>query len=156
MKTSPTLKRLIRLKGWQDSYRSLHSKVIYSHYYENMKYEGASRIDRIYHQGDITPVTVSYESIAFSDHMGIIAEYTVPDFINKQLSPRFRPRFKITEDIIKDEVFTAHLNLNMQDWEGARQREDLPVLSWWEEVVKPGIRRISKFLMNNPTAKDYK
>ena len=143
-KKSPTLRRVVKLRNWRDSFRTLHPKSkTFSHHYENVKYEGASRLDRIYHQGDAHPVKVSYLPLAFSDHFGILAEFHVPANINKKLSPRFRARFKITEEIIKDVKFTANLISNMQVWEKVLQDSSMPILKWWECLVKPGIRSIA-------------
>ena len=48
-KMSKCLERLVKLKEWQDSYRSLHPTAeTYSRHYVNTRAEGASRIDRCY------------------------------------------------------------------------------------------------------------
>ena len=54
-KMSKSLKRMVKNFNWIDSYRSLypHSKS-FSRYYESDRFgEGATRIDRQYHWGDI-------------------------------------------------------------------------------------------------------
>ena len=53
-KMSKRLQRLTKLKNWQDSYRTLNaSALVFSRYYENNMVEGATRIDRSYHFGDM-------------------------------------------------------------------------------------------------------
>ena len=68
-KMSPSLKRLTPTFNWKDSYRHLHpSDTQYSRYFENTRGEGATRIDRCYHYGDIKINKASYKPVAFSDH----------------------------------------------------------------------------------------
>ena len=54
-KMSPSLKRLERIFSWQDSFRTLYpSKKCFSRYYANDRHgDGASRIDRSYHFGEV-------------------------------------------------------------------------------------------------------
>ena len=77
-KSSRGLQRLIKLKDWQDSYRTLFPNTLtFSRYYENARAEGATRIDRNYHFGNITVKEVKYIPIAFSDHLGLIVRVCV-------------------------------------------------------------------------------
>ena len=70
-KFSKGLQRLIKVKDWQDSYRSLYpNEITFSRYYENSRASGATRIDRCYHFGDIKVIEAKYLPIAFSDHFG--------------------------------------------------------------------------------------
>ena len=72
-KMSRGLQRLIRLKEWNDSFRTLHpTSKVYSRYYENIRGEGAKRIDRNYHFGDVEVMEAWYQPLAFSDHFGFI------------------------------------------------------------------------------------
>ena len=66
-KMSKGLHRLIKLKGWTDSYRYLYpSSETFSRYYENSRAEGATRIDRIF--GHVTVIAAKYLPSVFSDH----------------------------------------------------------------------------------------
>ena len=64
-KISPSLKRLVKTFNWQDSYRSLYpSTQCFSRYYGNERHgDGASRIDRNYHLGNIEILEVKYCSV---------------------------------------------------------------------------------------------
>ena len=79
-KISPGLKRLVNIFTWKDSFRSLYpNSLIFSRYYESQRYgEGASRIDRNYHYGDIEIIEAKYISIAFSDHMACSISIKLP------------------------------------------------------------------------------
>ena len=59
-------------------------------------------------------------------------------------TPRARRQFKIKEEVARDFQFQDTVKVAMEDWEQERQA-GLPVLSWWELIVKPGIRKIAMF-----------
>ena len=73
-KISPSLKRLVQTFSWQDSFRSLFpSSRSFSRYYNSDGHgDGASRIDRNYHFGNLTVTEAKYVGIAFSDHLALI------------------------------------------------------------------------------------
>ena len=75
-KQSKSLKRLINNFSWVDSYRKLHpGGQQYSRYYDNSVHgEGASRIDRMYHYGQLTVLEADYVGVAFSDHLAFIVK----------------------------------------------------------------------------------
>ena len=142
-KVSPSLGRLVKVFGWTDSFRYLHpSSTIFSRYYVARGITGASRIDQQYHWGNITPLQACYSSLAFSDHFAHIVKVKVPDCFRKLSSPKTRPQFKVREEVARDESFQKTVKLAMDEWEQVRQ-EGVPVLSWWEMIVKPGIRKIA-------------
>ena len=87
-KMSPSLKRVIKSFSWSDSFRCLHPhSSIFSRYYENEAHgDGATRIDRQYHWGEIEVLTAS--GIAFSDHHGLVLKLTVPTNFSKLQSPK--------------------------------------------------------------------
>ena len=76
-KISTSMKRLVKTFKWSDSFRSLHPRSkAYSRYYKHDRIgEGASRIDKCYHWGDIVVKESKYVSLAFSDHFGLIVSY---------------------------------------------------------------------------------
>ena len=67
---------------------------------------------------------------------------TVPDQLARMSSPRSRPLFKIKEEVARDTQFQDTVKVAMEEWEQVRLA-GLPVLSWWELIIKPGIRKIA-------------
>ena len=143
-KMSPSLKRLISTFSLVDSYRSLYPHTVsYSRYYSRGGGEvGASRIDRSYHWGELQVAESEYEAVAFSDHFAHIVTVKLPDNMGHSISPRSRPFFKVSPEIVMDDVFRAWLQRDMIGWLEVKER-GLAVLSWWEIIVKPGIRRLA-------------
>ena len=65
-KMSKCLERLVKIRHWNDSFRSLHPTAqVYSRYYDNTRGEGASRIDRCYQYGSLKPMKAYYVPLAF-------------------------------------------------------------------------------------------
>ena len=143
-KISPGLKRLVNTFTWKDSFRSLYpNSLIFSRYYESQRYgEGASRIDRNYHYGDIEIIEAKYISIAFSDHMACSISIKLPEFFTRILSPKSRPLFKTKPEVIHDKIFQNRLRESMAIWEEVKAL-GVPVMNWWEGLVKPGIRKLA-------------
>ena len=142
-KMSPSLTRLVRTFDWHDSFRLLHpSLASFSRYYEARGCSGATRIDRQYHWGDIVPLLAEYKPIAFSDHLAHTVTVQVPDPLVRMLCPRSRPQFKIREEVARDKEFKGRVKQSMEEWEQIC-KEGLPIMSWWEMIVKPGVRRIA-------------
>ena len=143
-KMSPCLKRLEKTFSLNDSYRAIHPVTeTFSRYYSRGGGEiGASRIDRSYHWGDITVEEAGYSSIAFSDHMAHILKIILPENAGYNCSPRSRPFFKTSPEVVMDETFKKRLKSEMIGWKEVKER-GLPLMSWWEVVVKPGIRRLA-------------
>ena len=148
-KMSNCLKRLVKVRGWKDSFRYLHPTIQkFSRYYENSRAYGASRIDRCYHYGNIMVEQAIYVPLAFSDHFAHVVEYLVPDSFASYFSPKCRPSFRIRAEVIKGEVFKERLAASLHMWERVRgfqdnSDQDAGVLSWWEHLVKPGIRKLA-------------
>ena len=142
-KMSPSLSRLVRTFDWNDSYRTLHPNIAsYSRYYETRGTSGASRIDRQYHWGNIVPVHAVYTPLAFSDHFAHTVKVKVPDPLARMCCPRSRPQFKVKEEVARDTMFQESVKVAMEEWDQVRHA-GLPVLAWWEIIVKPGIRKIA-------------
>ena len=57
-------------------------------------------------------------------------------------SPKSRPLFKIREEVVRDPLFQEKIKAAMEEWVEV-QKEGLSTLTWWEIMVKPGIRRIA-------------
>ena len=143
-KISPSMKRLVKTFKWTDSYRILHpqSKVFSRHYRHDRTGEGASRIDRCYHWGDIAPTESRYVSLAFSDHFGLLTSFSLPDQMSRLLNPRSRPFFRTRPEVVVDRDFIESLEEKMSEWKAVKD-QGVDVLIWWEKLVKPGIRRLA-------------
>ena len=145
-KMSKGLARLIKLREWKDSFRVLYpTSETFSRYYENVRGEGATRIDRNYHFGDLRIVEANYLPIAFSDHLSLIIKTAVPDSLSRAINPKCRPTFRLTPEVIKDPLFQERLQESMISYNRVRSfqdRKSVGVLQWWEWLVKPGILRL--------------
>ena len=142
-KISPSLSRLVNAFGWKDSFRYLHPQSLtFSRYYEVRGSQGASRIDRQYHWGEVCPFSAEYSPIAFSDHLAHTIRLQVPDAIARMCCPKSRPKFQIREEVARDKDFQEWVRESMQEWNEVRE-QGLPVLLWWEIIVKPGIRKLA-------------
>ena len=143
-KMSPCLRRLIKAFSWSDTFRHLYpNSKHFSHYYGNVRHgEGATRIDRSYSYGDLTASGAEYVSVAFSDHLSYIVEVKLPSPISTILCPKSRPFYKVKPEVVKDRIFQARLAQSMEEWKGVR-RFGVPLLTWWEILVKPGIRKLA-------------
>ena len=143
-KLSPSLKRLVKTFSWQDSFREQYpDHRTFSRYYGCERYgEGATRIDRNYHYGGINVIDSKYSSIAFSDHLAYSVKIQLPEALTKILSPKSRPLFKTKPEVILDQLFQARLKESMALWLEVKTL-GVPVLKWWEGLVKPGIKRLA-------------
>ena len=143
-KISPGLKRLVKTFAWHDSFRKLfpNSKV-FSRYYGSERFgDGASRIDRDYHYGSMEVIEAKYISLAFSDHMAFKISIKLPENFARILSPKNRPLFKTKPEVIHDSIFQDRLRESMVLWMEVKSL-GVPVLNWWEGMVKPGIRKLA-------------
>ena len=77
-KHSKSLQRLVKNFAWTDSFKKLHpDSQQFSRYYDNTAQgEGATRIDRMYHYGQLQIIEASYVGVAFSDHLYLIITST--------------------------------------------------------------------------------
>ena len=130
--------RMVNTFEMEDCYRALYpSGTAFSRYYDTQG-PGHSRIDRCYSWGPSLSVTeAEYLPVSFSDHMGHIVTFSLAAPQSRLLSPRARPIFKIRPEVIKEQ-----LSLAMKDWLEVRG-PGVDVMTWWDEMVKKGIRRIA-------------
>ena len=143
-KVSTVLKRVIKTFNMSDSFRSLFPKIqAFSRYYQDSKNQGATRIDTQYHYGDITVSVAKYLPLAFSDHHGLLIKISVPQSLCKLFCPRGRQSFRLRDEVILDPVFQASLEESMKDWKSIKEF-GLDTLSWWEQVVKPGVKKLGQ------------
>ena len=76
--------------NWVDSFICIHPNLKhYSRYFKDSFHgEGASRIDRMYHFGDLVVLKADYVGVAFSDHMYLVVKIQLPDTLSKVLLPK--------------------------------------------------------------------
>ena len=145
-KMSPNLKKLIKISGWSDTFRTLHpKKVAFSHFYSrNMGdsglSQGASRLDRSYSWGEVSTISSTYLGAGFSDHLIHKVELAVSSSLFP-VEPVYKPFFKINPLTAKDPAFKEKVRLLTADWEVTKGR--LPLLQWWE-LLKRDIRHAAK------------
>ena len=143
-KMSPTFQRVVRTFKWTDSYRELHPNTSqFSRYYGEGRGGGATRIDRCYHYGNITVKSATYLPLAFSDHHAHVVTVELPDPFARLMCPRPFPSFRIKAEVVKDETFQLQLCEAMETWQSVRSF-GLDVLTWWEHLVKPGIKKLAQ------------
>ena len=143
-KMSPSFKRLTQTFNWKDSYRHLHPSFRqYSRYFENTRGEGATRIDRSYHYGDIEINYASYKPLAFSDHHAHIINITLPTQFSRLSCPRGNYTFRIKAEVVNDPLFQDRLREALLGWLNIKSF-GLDVLVWWENIVKPGIKKLAQ------------
>ena len=141
-KMSKGFQRLVKLKEWKDSFRTLHPDTIaFSRHYANTRASGATRIDRSYHYGDLKVIEAKYLPLSFSDHFGLVVKYEVPDLLSRSFCPKSRHSFKLRPEVIKDSLFKERLTESMVTWQAVRGF-GLDTILWWEKVVKPGIKKL--------------
>ena len=142
-KMSKSLKRMVKNFNWIDSFRSLHPhSKSFSRYYESDRYgEGATRIDRQYHWGDISVQDARLVGVAFSDHLSQIFKLRLPESFSKLTSPTFRSQFKSKPDVVKDPEFNRRLELKHAEWVAVKNM-GVNIMQWWEYMVKPGIKKL--------------
>ena len=78
-------------------------------YYENNRAEGATRIDRNYHNGEMRIVEAKYLPIAFSDNFSLVVKIALPEIQSRAVCPKSRPTFKSTPVVIRDPIFQERL-----------------------------------------------
>lgn len=154
-KLSNSLKRVIKTFNMQDSFRSIHPNISeFSRYYSNTRGQGATRIDRQYHWGNVTIKSVKHLPLAFSDHHALVVSLSPPDSFSKILCPKGRPSFRLKEEVITDNKFQALLSGAMTQWQEVRSF-GLDTMNWWEMIVKPGIKRLA-LIRSKEQAKEKK
>ena len=141
-KLSNSLKRVTKVCDMKDSFRLLYPKVkAFSRYYGDTRGQGATRIDRQYHFGNISIKEAKYLPLAFSDHHGLVVSICLPEAFSKMVCPNTRPSFKLKDEVIHDAEFQESLAKAMSDWQNIKAF-GMNTLLWWEVVVKPGIKKL--------------
>ena len=141
-KLSSSMKRFVNVFELKDSFRVLYPEAnIFSRYYHTEDNgNGATRLDRVYHSGDVTIKDAKYLGVSFSDHHGLIVKMEIQNSLPKLLSPRCRMPFEAKPEVVRDEVFKERLKNMFGVWEESKRR--LNIMVWWEEIVKPGVKKL--------------
>ena len=141
-KMSPSMKRFINVFNLKDSFRSLHPEIqSYSRYYHSNDHGyGATRIDRTYRFGRIQVLAAKYVGVAFSDHQSLILDVKLPNQFLRFRSPKSSNSFKANQLVVSDSLFKQRLKENFSAWETVKEK--MGFLIWWEEIVKPGIKKL--------------
>ena len=118
LKTSKSLKTLVKIFKWQDSFKYVHpNSSAFSIYYSNDQFwDGATRIDRQYHWGKLEIIEAKLVGLAFSDHMAQIFKIKLPENFSRLCSPKFKPQFKSKPEVIKDPEFNTRLQSRVAEW----------------------------------------
>jgi hypothetical protein len=121
---SPSLRRLIYTFSLVDSYRDLYPNTrCFSRYYSRGGEEvGASRNYWSYHWGNISVVESEYDAVAVSDHLAYIVTISLPDSLVHSISPRSRPCFKTSPEVVMDKCFKSRLQQEMVGWLEIKER----------------------------------
>ena len=144
-KISPSFRKLVSAFNWKDSFRSLFpTKPQYSRYFSNdHQGEGASRIDRSYHWGEIYVHSAEYLSISFSDHLGLKLSYILPAKLDRCLTPQTKPSYKIPPSVVSDDLFQTRLVESMTVWLQVKE-QGADLLMWWQLIVKKGVKLLAQ------------
>ena len=141
-KMSNCLKRVVKAFSMKDSYRTLYPKVkAFSRYYADTRGQGATRIDRQYHFGNLTIKEAKYLPLSFSDHHSFVVTISLPNSLSRIICPKARSSYRLSDEVIYDPEFQESLALKMLEWQDIRAF-GMDTLHWWEVVVKPGIRKL--------------
>ena len=70
-------------------------------------------------------------SIAFSDHLAHLVKVQLPEDMVHSVSPRSRPFFKTSPEVVRDDTFKKRLQYGMKNWLEVKER-GLAVVPWWD------------------------
>ena len=74
--------------------------------------------------------------------MGLVVKFGLPSTFERLASPKSHPLFKANPEIVKDQTFKNKLNEQFKLWSEVRKNLGLDILSWWEDLVKPNIKKL--------------
>ena len=112
----------------KDTYRYLFPKgEIFSRYYtKNNTLEGGTKLDCIYSNKNLIPISVLYIPNAFSDHYCYVTTINFDETIPESLAPKPRPIFKIKPITVDDDKFQNSVKLHLVEW--ITQRKNLCII----------------------------
>ena len=82
-----------------------------------------------------------YVGVPFSDHHALVVNIKVADTLSRLICPNSRPQFKAKPEVVRDDVFKSRLKNIFPQWASIKTC-GLDTLSWWEWIVKPGVRKL--------------
>ena len=143
-KTSPSLKRLVQLKDWKDTFLKCNpNQTTFSHYYnrlsEGILKQGATRLDRSYAWGNVDLKDSGYSNVAFSDHFAHLLTIQIQGQ-GFHSSPKSRPPFKIYPNIASDEIFKLRIHNKLSLWLPGKNK--VPIQRFWDSI-KVEIRKLA-------------
>ena len=106
--------------------------------------EGAAQLDRIYAWGDLRCSKAEYLPAAFSDHMGLSVDISLPS-LSPVVEPHFRTYFKVKPEVATDSRLQALVSEAVRNWLPVKER--MPLLEWLDCLkaeVKNGHKRQEK------------
>ena len=104
--------------------------------------EGAARLDRIYAWGDLRCSKAEYFPAAFSDHMGLSVDISLPA-LSPVVEPHFRTYFKVKPEVATDSRLQALVSEAVRNWLPVKER--MPLLEWWE-CLKSEVKAVAKMV----------
>ena len=129
---SKTLKGLINNFRFRDILSARKSQPEYTYYHN----EYAARLDRIYISKLYDHiVSTATNSAYFSDHLGVTAEINISRTVQVG-----RPQWRQNVSLLKDNLIKENFSI-MWAYLQSRKRSFSNVISWWEELVKPNIKK---------------
>ena len=145
IKTSPSLKRLIQTFDIKDDFRKIHGKSrVFSRYYSKQKtVAGGTRLDRIYSTKNLVAKTARYVPATISDHLLFEVTFDIHKSLKMCKIPKPKLPFKIRPGVINDSNFQKIIREQMKSWTQLKQTHNHDVLGWWENYIKPSIKRIA-------------
>ena len=72
-----------------------------------------------------------------------MVSYSITLSVQTTTCPKAKPVFKISYNVIDDEIFRKQLKECMNHWKHLLVTFRYNVLDWWELLVKPGIRKLA-------------
>ena len=88
-------------------------------------------------------------------NLGFIVTLRIPNICKKSVIPRFPPLFKAKPETVRDKIFQTRLEDDMKIWTEAKNRSNIPLLIWWEQIVKPGVKKLLRDRTKELTKKAY-
>lgn len=141
-KMSKCLKKIIKLYNLSDAYRKLYpNKSQFSRYYVWKGVNGATRIDRCYSWGNLQASEASYNSLSFSDHLAHVLCFRSSHELYLKENPRKKSIYKIKHWLVKDLIFQENIRAEFDHW--LEMKDQFSTIYFWEEVVKPGIKKVA-------------
>ena len=129
---SKNLKSIVNNFRFKDILSARKSKPQYTYYHN----EYGARLDRIYVSKFYTHiVNTSTNSAYFSDHLSVTVEINISTTV--QIG---RPQWRMNVSLLKDNLIKENFGI-MWAYLQTKKGSFTNILSWWEDLVKPNIKR---------------